>query len=350
MLDSKSALPALGAIGAIVAVLILGFGWARGWLGPTRVSGAAIADALEGNAGKHAGHRRAHAKGMCVTGYFDSNGNGRKVSTATVFKPGRYPVVGRFSLGGGNPLARDGRNVFHALALRIVTPDRQEWRLAMDHTDIFPVATPQAFVALQKASTPLPATGQPDPAVMKAYLAEHPETKAFQDYMKTNPLPGSFATGPYHSINAFRFTDAQAQHRFVRWSFQPEASGPLLDKANLNDLPKDFLFDEMKARLKQGPVAWRMVVTLAAPDDVTDNATVRWPAGRRQLETGRLVIDRAEPQSGDACRDLNFDPTVLPPGIAISDDPLLAARAAAYSASFTRRAGETPPPSNGAHS
>jgi catalase len=36
---------------------------------------------------------------------------------------------------------------------------------------------------------------------------------------------------------------------------------------------------------------------------------------------------------------------VLPWGIAPSDDPLLSARSAAYSQSFTRRAGETKQPS-----
>jgi catalase len=36
---------------------------------------------------------------------------------------------------------------------------------------------------------------------------------------------------------------------------------------------------------------------------------------------------------------------VLPDGIALSDDPLLGARAAVYSQSFTRRAGEARSPS-----
>jgi catalase len=36
---------------------------------------------------------------------------------------------------------------------------------------------------------------------------------------------------------------------------------------------------------------------------------------------------------------------VLPSGIAPSDDPLLSARSAAYSESFTRREGETKSPS-----
>src|SRR3546814_12923415 len=45
-------------------------------------------------------------------------------------------------------------------------PDGEIWRLAMGHTPIFPVATPEAFVALQRAARPDPATGKPDPAAI----------------------------------------------------------------------------------------------------------------------------------------------------------------------------------------
>ena len=43
--------------------------------------------------------------------------------------------------------------------------------------------------------------------------------------------------------------------------------------------------------------------------------------------------------------DITFDPTILPDGVALSDDPLLPARSAGYSSSFQRRALETPGPS-----
>ena len=51
------------------------------------------------------------------------------------------------------------------------------------------------------------------------------------------------------------------------------------------------------------------------------------------------------PVRSSAARDINFDPLVLPDGIAPSDDPLLSARSAVYSQSYTRRAGEQKQPS-----
>lgn len=329
------------AIAAVPAALLAGFAWAGGWIGPPRISGSAIADALEGNAGKQAGYRRAHAKGLCFTGHFEANGAGVPLSRSIFFTRGRYPVIGRFSTGGGNPFATDGRNVFHAVGLEL-TAGGETWRIAMDHVPIFPVATPDAFVDLQRATTPDPATGKPRPAAMKAFLQRHPETKAYQDYIAKAPLPDSFANGIYYSINAFQFIDSGGTSRSVRWSFEPEAALGVLDKARLAELPVNFLFDEFLARIAKGPVRWRMKVTVAAPGDVTDNATLLWPADRRVVEVGTLTIDQAGAEEQGACRDITFDPTILPDGIALSDDPLLAARAAAYAASFRRRATEGP--------
>ena len=66
---------------------------------------------------------------------------------------------------------------------------------------------------------------------------------------------------------------------------------------------------------------------------------------RGYVDAGVLTIDHVESEQTGACRDINYDPLVLPSGIAPSDDPLLSARSATYSQSFTRRAGETREPS-----
>jgi len=338
------ALPLL-IIAAIVATIGALFAWTAGWVGPARVSGGTLADALEYNAGLHRGYRRAHAKGMCIAGRFDANGAGAHWSKATVFRTGSSTVIGRLSTGGGNPLATDGRNVFHAMALRIVAADGQEWRTAMDHTPIFPVADVKSFVALQIATKPDPKTGKPDPARLAAYLAEHPETARFMAYMKTMPLPNSFANGTYHSINAYRFIDGDGAARAVRWRMVPEDRLVALDKDKLAALPDNILFDGFIDRLKAGPVRWHLIVTFANPGDVTNNATVQWTGPHRQVDVGTLTIDRSAPEETGGCRDYVYDPTVLPPGIAPSDDPLLSARSAVYSTSYTRRAKEGSGPS-----
>lgn len=338
--DRRLAIGPFALIGMIVLLLVAGFAWAAGWIGGQRISGGDVIAALDDNGGKHPGYRRAHAKGLCFSGMFAANGAGTALSTARAFAAGSYPVIGRFSVAGGNPLASDGRNVFHSMALLLKTPDGQQWRMAMDHTPIFPVADIAAFVALQRVTKPDPATGKPDPARMKPFMAAHPEVKAFQDYMAKAVLPNSFANATYYSINAFRFTDGTGTVRLVRWQFVPETPLVGLDKAHLDQLPRDYLFREMIARTARGPSRWHLRLVAANPGDVTDKATVAWTGPHRTIDAGTLTITTVAPEETGACRDLNFDPTILPMGIGLSDDPLLAARSKTYSSSFTRRAAE----------
>ena len=95
------------AVGAFLAADAAALLAAINWIGPKRLTPRAFLDAFNNAFGRHHGYRTNHAKGVAVAGWFDSNGNGRELSTAAVFAPGRTPVVGRFSSAGGNPQTAD---------------------------------------------------------------------------------------------------------------------------------------------------------------------------------------------------------------------------------------------------
>jgi catalase len=103
---------------------------------------------------------------------------------------------------------------------------------------------------------------------------------------------------------------------------------------------KNYLFDALIAAIHSHPLQWQLVVTIGLPEDPTNDATIPWPPDRQQVDAGTLTIDQVESDDTSPARDINFDPLVLPDGIATSDDPLLSTRSAAYSQSFTRREGE----------
>jgi catalase len=335
-------------IAAVIGVIATAFAATAGWLTPLRLSGADVVDTLEQLNGAHPGFRRAHQKGVCVTGHFDSNGQGQALSKAGVFAPGRTPVFGRFALAVGTPYSPDGVPAPRSLALNFTQADGNVWRMAMNHVPLFPVGTVRDFVALQQAMVPVPDTGKPDPARVAAFMAAHPETRAFGALMKSTPTPSSFVNGSYHSINAFRFVDAGGTSRVVRWSLAPEAAFAALDRSRfdaLNAQDPNFLFNDLLARLRAGPQRWHLLITLAAPGDRSDNATVQWPGERTRVDVGTLVIEQAVLEENGPCRDVTFDPLILPAGIAASDDPLLSARSAAYAVSLRRRSGEPPQPS-----
>jgi catalase len=81
-------------------------------------------------------------------------------------------------------------------------------------------------------------------------------------------------------------------------------------------------------------------VIVANPGDPTADPSKEWPADRRKIEAGTLTVEKIEAEADGPCREINFDPTVLPTGIATSDDPFPAARSAAYMKSYDLRTAE----------
>jgi catalase len=79
---------------------------------------------------------------------------------------------------------------------------------------------------------------------------------------------------------------------------------------------------------------------VANSGDPTADPTHAWPPDRHTIEVGTLIVRQIEPESDGPCRDINFDPTVLPAGIKTSDDPFPAARSSAYAKSYDRRTAE----------
>ena len=83
-----------------------------------------------------------------------------------------------------------------------------------------------------------------------------------------------------------------------------------------------------------------MVVTVADPGDPTADPSKAWPADRRTIEVGTLTVQQIQAERDGPCRDINFDPTVLPSGMRTSDDPFPAARSSAYAKSYDLRTAE----------
>jgi catalase len=157
---------ALAAIAVVAGTLASAFAWTAGWLGSRTVS-----QALVGETPKPfpPGFRRAHGKGICFAGTFTPNGSADSLSTSRLFSQQEVPVVGRFSIGTGDPHAPDSTTKTLSMALLLKTDDKQQWRMAMNNEPFFATHSPEGFLALRKATAVDAATGNRIRSVSKTF-------------------------------------------------------------------------------------------------------------------------------------------------------------------------------------
>jgi len=337
----------LAGVGVILLGVVGAFLYLGGWLTPQELTARRFTTGFEQAYGEHSGFRRNHAKGVGVSGHFDSNGNGARISKAIVFQAGRVPLIGRFSLGGGDPYMADSPDAVRAFALEYNLADGEQWRTAMIDLPVFPFRTPQDFYENMMAGAPDPETGKPDPAKMSAWIAKHPEFLQAIGVIKSHQPPVGFEDAGYFGLNTFIATDASGKKTPVRWWLEPGQTASAGDTAAAatNGQDKNYLFDGLIADVHEHPLQWKLMLIVGQPGDATNDPTVVWPDSREEIDAGTVTIDTVVAEETSPARVINFDPLILPAGLGPSDDPFLSARSAVYSQSFTRRTGERVEPS-----
>ena len=290
-------------------------------------------DALNGVFGKHKA-RGSHAKGFCFAGQLEASPGAATITRAAMFQPGaRTPVIGRFSVGGGNPKAPDNAKSVRGIAVRASDGKEQlDWVfISAPH---FFAQTPEQFVQFFKVRTPDPATGKMNAETIAAFSKANPATTRQAAYIGAQPVPASYATVPYWSTNAFVATNAAGKAQALRWRFEPVAGRVGLTDDEAKAKGADFLRGELEQRLAKGPAQFNVIAQLARDGDQLTDPTEPWPTDRTEVTMARLSIERITDQ---ACDRETFLPTTLPAGLAPSADPVLAARGGAYGVSLGRR-------------
>jgi catalase len=190
-LRTKENIPRLMAIGLVIAGIAGLFLYVGGWFTPRALSPAVMINTFEQANGPHPGFRRNHAKGVGVSGYFESNGEGAALSKAVVFRSGRVPVIGRFALAGGQPYQADAAHTVRSMALLFELPNGEEWRTGINNIPVFPVNSAQGFYDLLLATTPDPASGKPDPARLATFFTKYPESAKAMQLIRGYSVSGS---------------------------------------------------------------------------------------------------------------------------------------------------------------
>jgi catalase len=292
---------------------------------------ADMVDALNAVFGKHAHTRAGHAKGYCVTGSFAPSPDAPSLSKAPQFAK-TVPVIGRFSMGGGNPEAPDNaKDNVRGMALRFDLGGGANTDLVMISAPVFLAKTPKDFFDL------LTAIASGDQNKIGAYFAAHPESKNQATWLNARPVPASFAGVDYFGVHAFTMTNAEGKQTLMKFKAIPQAGELGLTDAEAEAKGADFLDDELKERLGKGPVAFDLVAILGQDGDPTDDPTALWDEDNRDKKPlGTITIEAVAPQ--ETCAAFSFLPANVADGVAgPANDKIFQIRSPAYIVSFTRR-------------
>jgi catalase len=298
-----------------------------------------IVDAANGLYGSHPSTRALHAKGTWCAGMFTASPEAAELSRAAHFQGDSTPALIRFSNGSGDPQSDDWQRDARGMAVRLRPTGGDEADILAVTTPAFVTRTPEDFLELIRLRKPDPETGQPDFEKLGAFLGEHPEAQTAVQWTLNAEPPASFATQVYHSPHTFRLLAADGSPTWVRYRWRPEAGEASIPDDDAKALGGNYLRTELAERLAGGPVSFELKLQIPTEDDPIDDPTAVWPDDRERIMAGTLEITEIvdDPEAGDHIEV--FDPTRVTDGVELSDDPILHARARAYSVSAYRRLG-----------
>lgn len=291
--------------------------------------------------GLHPGFRPAHAKGLMLTGTFTPSAEAKSLTKAPHASRASTPVTARFSNSTGLPQLPDSAPEANprGLAIRFNLAEHVHTDIVSHSTDGFPTRDGQDFLELLRAAA---ASGPdvPSPRPIEQFLGTHPAALAFVQTPK--PFPSSLARDSYFAVVAYSFTNAAGETRFGRYRILPESGNDFLNEDQVAQLKENYHYDELAERVSKEPIRFKIVVQIADPSDTVDNATVHWPANRKQIEFGTIELNQVMPDSLAQQKQIIFDPIPRVDGIEPSADPLLELRAAIYLLSGRRRRAAQP--------
>ena len=296
-----------------------------------------IVDALNTVFGKHK-VRSSGAKGQCVVGRFTPTGDARTLTKSASFqKP--VPVLGRFSMGGGNPKAPDtAKALVRGFAFKLDPGGTGTSEFVMVNAPVNFAKTPAQMLGFLQARYPGP-DGKQDPEKIKAFATANPETTRQGAWLASKPLPASYVGVSYWGIHAYTMTNAANKTQLMKFVLVPTGGEAGLTDDEAKSKPADFLVAELTDRIaRKAPAGFDVMAILGQAGDPTNDPTMTWPDEdkRRTVKLGTIAITAIE--KNETCDAGIFDPTNLADGLAgPKDDPMFLPRQPAYAISQGRR-------------
>jgi len=296
--------------------------------------------------GPRPGRRRLHAHGAVFRATFTPSGSLADMTTAAQLVDRPSQVLVRFSNGAPDPEASDTEPGVRGMVVRFPADGEPTHDLVAATFRVFASRRPEGFVELVELLG-VPESRRPILVRMvrlpgtligwTRFMLRYPESRASMREFGQRRVPASFATTRFDGLHAFFLVAADGTRTAFRYHWQPDAGEQDLPRKAPTELDSHFLVPELLERLGRGTVNFSLVFQLAGRSDPLDDPSKAWPADRATLVAGRLEVTGLAPDHERLERELVFDPTRVPEGMALTDDPVLRLRGPVYRLAGERR-------------
>jgi catalase len=282
--------------------------------------------------------RASGAKGQCVAGMFTPTADAKQLTKSISFQ-NAVPVLGRFSMGGGNPKIADAtKAAVRGFSFKLDPGGKGSTDIVTISAPMFFAKSPEQMLGFLEARFPGP-DGKPDPEKIKAFTAANPETARQGQWLAGRPVPASYVGVSYWAIHAYTAMNAAGRAQKIKFKLVPTGGEAGLTDEEAKTRPADYLVAELAERIKtKAPAGFDVMAIIGEASDRTNDPTVMWTdeEKRKTIKLGTITVTRVE--KNELCDAGIFDPTNLADGIAgPKDDPMFLPRQPTYAISFSRR-------------
>jgi len=284
--------------------------------------------------------RVVHARSSAAHGYFELTDSLADVCRAAIFQRvgERTPVFARFSTVAGNAGSTDVARDVRGFAVKFYTQEGN-WDLVGNNNPVFFIQDAIKFPDLIHAVKQEPDRGFPQAAsahdTFYDFVSLTPEAMHMVMWvMSDRGIPRSLRMMEGFGIHTFRLLTQEGHSTYVKLHWRPKLGmqSVVWDEAvKISGADSDYHRRDLWTSIDEGHFPkWELAVQLFDDDfaqnfgfDVPD-ATKLIPEGVIPLRViGRMVLDRNPDTFFAKTEQVAFCTTHLPPGIDLTNDPLL---------------------------